>query len=133
MNELNMHEREARPSAGFCLHDLYAHPRAVEVVCEAEGCGARWGVADLREWLLGEAEDQLRTATELSRALPDLLQIKLTASMIRGYALRHGDRLPRKPPHPLDKLKSPRYRVGDLIALVKELQIGQPIRDRVGT
>lgn len=114
MNELNEHERKARPGAEFCSHDLYAHPRAVEVVCEAEGCGAMWGVAELREWLLGEAEDQLRTATELSRALPDLLRMHITAATIRGWA-RYG-KITQHPPVPgSDRPKDPTYRVGDVI------------------
>ncbi len=114
MNELSEHARKARPGAEFCLHDLYAHPHAVEVTCEADGCGATWGVAELREWLLGEAEDQLRTATELSRALPDLLRIHITAATIRGW-YRHG-KIAQHPPVPTsDRPKDPTYRVGDVI------------------
>lgn len=106
-----------------CGADLYCHPRAKVVACpNTPECDAEYNVEDRREWLLQKAEDQLLTAAELSRALPNLLQQPLTASAIRGYARRHGDKLPQKAPHAKDPNKSPRYRVGDLLALLHDIR-----------
>jgi hypothetical protein len=108
-----------------CKADLYAHPRALSVACRNSPCEAEYNVSDRRAWLLEQVEDQLRTAAELSRALPNLLQQPLSASAIRGLARRHGDKLPQKDPHPKDPMKAPRYRVGDLIALLHEMRADQ--------
>lgn len=106
-----------------CGADLYAHPHSKVVACpNTPECDAEYNVEDRREWLLQKAEDQLLTAAELSRALPNLLQQPLTASAIRGYARRHGDKLPQKAPHAKDPNKSPRYRVGDLLALLHDIR-----------
>ena len=100
-----------------CTTDLYAHPRKAEVACR--GCDAVYDITSRRQWLLGQAEDQLLTATEMSRALPGLLQKPLTAAMIRGLAFR--GRLTQHPPLP-NRPKDPVYRVGDVIDLVTSLE-----------
>lgn len=101
-----------------CTADLYAHPRRNDVACRS--CGLVYEIAPRRRWLLEHAEDQLLTAVEISRALPGLLQQKLTAAMVRGWA--HRGRLTPKPPHPADRAKNPRYRVGDVMNLINETQ-----------
>jgi hypothetical protein len=100
-----------------CDKDLYAHPRAAEVACKTPECGAIYPIEARRRWLLGKAEDQLRTATELSRALPELLQRPLTASQIRAWAFQ--GRLAKHPPLP-NRPNDPVYRVGDIIDLCSE-------------
>jgi hypothetical protein len=102
---------------GDCGKDLYAHPSKAEVKCRNPECGAIYPLDERRRWLLGKAEDQLRTATDLSRALSGLLGEKLTASMIRAWA--HQGRLAKHPPLP-DRPKDPTYKVGDVIDLCNE-------------
>jgi len=108
-----------------CDRDLYAHPSAAEVECKTPDCGAAYPIEARRRWLLGKADDQLLTAVELSRALPNLLQRPLTAAMIRGYA--HRGRLTQHPPLKLDG--PPLYRCGEVIMLLNEIaneQAGRP-------
>lgn len=100
-----------------CGWDLYAHPRRAVVACRNDECGAEYEIASRREWLLKQAEDQLRTATEISRALPNLLQRPLTAAKIRGWA--YTGRLAKHPPLP-DRPNEPVYRIGDVIDLCRE-------------
>jgi len=99
-----------------CGVDLYAHPRASDVSCR--NCARDYNIDTRRKWMLTKAEDQLLTATEMSRALPGLLQQQLTASMIRGLA--HRGRLTAHPPLP-DRPREPVYRVGDVIELLHEI------------
>lgn len=103
-----------------CGGDLYAHPKATHVECR--NCShPPYNVAERRRWLLERAEDQLLTATELSRALPGLLQAPLTAATIRGWA-RWGKITPHPPlPH---KPNDPVYRVGDVITHLNEVRRG---------
>lgn len=99
-----------------CGVDLYAHPRASDVSCR--NCARDYDIDSRRKWMLKQAEDQLLTATEMSRALPGLLQQQLTAAMIRGLA--HRGRLAAHPPHH-SRPRDPLYRVGDVIELLNEL------------
>jgi hypothetical protein len=100
-----------------CDKDLYAHPRAAEVECRTPDCGAIYPIEARRRWLLGKAEDQLRTAAELSRALPELLQRPLTASMIRAWA--HQGRIVKHPPLQ-NRPNDPLYSVKDVIDICNE-------------
>ena len=102
-----------------CTTDLYAHPRAKEVACRNTDCDAVYDITSRREWLLEQAEDQLLTATEMSRALPGLLQKPLTAAMIRGLAFR--GRLTQHPPLP-NRPKDPVYRVGDVLDILTSME-----------
>ncbi|UJW32405.1 hypothetical protein L3Q67_01045 [Saccharothrix sp. AJ9571] len=92
-----------------CEADIYATPGARMAACP--GCGAHWATADRREFLLNAVDDQLATATEISRALSGLGR-PVTAAMIRGYA--HRGHLAQYPPHPLDPRGHTRYRIGDV-------------------
>lgn len=98
-----------------CGKDLYAHPAAAEVTCRNPECGRIYPIDARRVWLLGKAEDHLLSAAAMSRALPDLLQVKLTADMIKGYARR--GRLTQHPAHP-KRPNDPLYRVGDVRDLI---------------
>ena len=100
-----------------CTTDLYAHPRKAEVECR--GCAAVYDIAARRGWLLEQAEGQLLTATEMSRALPGLLQKPLTASMIRGLA--HRGRLTQHPADPR-RPREPLYRVGQVIDVLTSME-----------
>lgn len=101
-----------------CGEDLYAHPKARGVVCRNSECEAEYDIGYRREWLLRQAEGQLLTATEMSWALPELLQRKLTASTIRNYA--HRGRLTQHPPHP-HRPREPLYLVREVLDLLAEL------------
>lgn len=109
-----------------CDKDLYAHPSAAEVKCINPECGAVYPIEARRQWLLGKAEDQLLTATEMSRALPGLLGKPLTAAMLRGYA--HRGRLTQHPPLP--NRKDPLYKVGEVLDLLRDVAEGEPGRPR---
>jgi len=100
-----------------CQRDLYGAKGRPLVACPE--CGAQWDADERRRYMLKAMEDELLTATELSRALPNYLQRPddkpLTASMVRGYARRgrliaHG-----YAPGSGD----PRYRVGDLLDILE--------------
>ncbi|MFD8496302.1 hypothetical protein [Amycolatopsis sp. NPDC059657] len=102
----------------LCPEDLYGIPDRATVVCPT--CGMEWSMADRRQWLLHEVEDQLQTATEMSRALPTYLDQPLTAAMVRGYAARgrilpHGYRQ-------RGQQSDPTYRVGDVIDLLNQIR-----------
>ncbi|WP_116201294.1 hypothetical protein [Amycolatopsis circi] len=109
-----------------CDRDLYGLPDRAFVAC---ACGWEWDIQERRAWMLKAMEDQLLTATELSRALPTYLDRPddkpVTASMIRGYAARgrllpHSDAASEDPL--LDEVprgrRAPRYRVGDVLDLL---------------
>lgn len=106
---------------------LYVEQGASHVTCPAPRCGRTWRVEDRLDWLMTQADGQLVTATEASRALPglvgeDLLGGRpLTADKIRGWARR--GRITVYRPHPHDWTvddaghpvqPAPRFRVGDL-------------------
>ncbi len=95
---------------GPCPHcgaDLYTPPGRAHVQC---GCGQTTDTSERRDWLLEQVRDQLDTASGIARALPGLLPIRLTPSMIRGYA--HRGRLAARPALADGK---PRYRIGDVL------------------
>jgi hypothetical protein len=102
-----------------CTTDLYAHPRAKEAACRNVDCDAVYDIEARRTWLLEQAEGQLLTATEMSRALPGLLQKPLTAATIRGLA--HRGRLTQHPADPR-RPRDPLYRVGEVIDLLTSIE-----------
>ncbi|MGW3992391.1 hypothetical protein ACWEF6_02775 [Amycolatopsis sp. NPDC004772] len=100
-----------------CQRDLYGAKGRPWVACPE--CGAEWDAVERRRWMLHRMRDELLTATELSRALPNYLERPddkpVTASMIRGYAKRgrlvaHGY---------APGSQDPRYRVGDLLDILE--------------
>ncbi|WP_409186461.1 hypothetical protein F9C11_20420 [Amycolatopsis sp. VS8301801F10] len=117
-----------------CDRDLYGLPNRASVVCPA--CGWEWDIQERRDWMLRAMENQLLTATELSRALPTYLDREVTASMIRGYAARgrlvqHADSEPSEddlldvPSSGRERRRVPRYRVGDVLDLLAAQSIPQ--------
>lgn len=121
-----------------CQRDLYGLPQRAVVSCPE--CGSEWDVEARRQHMLASMEDQLLTATEMSRALPNYLarpgDKPITASMIRGYALRgrllaHGEAAASEQDLMDDaqlvrekrargRAMAPRYRVGDLLDILEE-------------
>lgn len=93
---------------GPCPADLYTKPTAATATCP--DCRTQWDTTERRHWLLSLVDDQLATATEISRALPTLINAPITAAMIRNYADR--GRIARRPP---DAHGRPRYRIGDVL------------------
>lgn len=102
---------EARWYAGPCAcgRDLYARVRASAITCQ---CGQTYDVQARRDELLGQVEDRLATATEISRAVTTLGH-QVTPAAIRGYV--HRGRLQRRTN---DQQGRPLYRVGDVLTLV---------------
>lgn len=114
-----------------CQRDLYGAKDRRAVVCP--DCGWEFD-ADVRRRVMLEAmEDQLLTATEMSRALPSYLDQPLTASMVRGYALRgrllaHGTTDADPDDGAVEgvlvvagRRRAPRYRVGDVLDVLAEV------------
>lgn len=93
----------------ICDADVYARPGATTVLCR--WCDTEHPVDTRRAFLLDAARDQLVTAVDASRALPDLLGRPFTASVVRNLAAR--GRLTQHPPHHPDG--PPLYTVGDII------------------
>jgi hypothetical protein len=99
-----------------CQRDLYAKPKAAQVVCPA--CSHEWDVKQRRDWLLGLAEDVLASATEIARAVTRLGR-PVTPEAVRGYAARgrilaHSERL-------VGKRVIPLYRVGDVLDVIAQI------------
>lgn len=96
-----------------CEADLYVPPGLGVVQCRA--CGAVWDVGPRRDYLLSHVDDQLATPPEIARALSKL-GLPVTVKMIYGHIER--GHLTRHPPHALDPRGRPRYRVGDVRAIL---------------
>jgi hypothetical protein len=96
-----------------CEEDIYALPGRPVVQCRA--CGAVWDVAERRDYLLSKVDEQLATPPEITRALAEL-GLNVTVDVIYGHI--HRGHLTRHPPHPLDQRQRPRYRVGDVRAIL---------------
>lgn len=110
--------------------DLYGPPGASFVRCDR--CGKEHAGRETREWLLKQARDHLLTATDMSHALVDLVRdvmpgVTLTAGMIRGYARRGA--IARRPPHPGDRRRLPRYQVGEVMDHITRLAAARPSPD----
>lgn len=96
-----------------CETDMYVPPGLDVVQCRA--CGAVWEVGYRRDVLLSHVDDQLATPPEIARALSAVGQ-PVTVDQIYGH-VRRGH-LTRHPPHALDPRARPRYRVGDVRAIL---------------
>lgn len=108
-----------------CQRDLYGAKGRPIVVCPE--CGWESDVELRRKIMLSAMENQLLTATELSRALPNYLNRPhdkpVTPSMVRGYARRHPLLLPVRGYAPISG--DPRYRVGDLLDILEPATISE--------
>lgn len=103
-----------------CLAELYAKPGAVTVVCRQ--CRHTHDVAARRDWLLKQAEDQLAHAELIGRALASMGEA-VTPAAIRGLAFRG-----RIVQHGVDRYGRPTYRVGDVVEVVRDIEIEQSAR-----
>lgn len=108
-----------------CKRDLYAKAGAVVVACRP--CGLSYDVAERREYLLAEAEDQIVNATTIARASSWLADQALPADRVRKWAQRGrivAKAIDRCPTHlhdatpPKCRACQPLYRVGDALALL---------------
>jgi hypothetical protein len=68
----------------WCQHELYARPRATEVVCQI--CGSEWVVEERLRFLRSIAEDQVLQIPALSRLLAALGFDQATEKAIRSKA-----------------------------------------------
>lgn len=108
-----------------CPRDLYAAKDRSTVVCPE--CRCSHDTAYRRKRMLDAMENQLLSATELSRALPPYLDREVTANMIYGYAKRgrlvaHGSVLAEVNSNLTVKGRQiPRYRVGDVLDVLAEV------------
>lgn len=95
------------------------------VYCSTEGCGAEYDMAERRVWLLEAAYDRLLTATEMSRAIRELVPggKPLSPSLISLWA--HRGRITKYLPHPRDAHKRPRYRVEDVVQIARDMLMGE--------
>jgi hypothetical protein len=105
-----------------CGEDLYISVRPGQlpeyVTCATEGCGARYPMKARRAWLLEAAYDRLLTAAEMSRAIGELIPGKpISPNRISQWAAR--GKITKYLPHPKDPHKKPRFRVEDIITMVR--------------
>lgn len=129
--ELEVEGGDGDTVMGECARDLYGATDRSVVVCPA--CGWEWDIHARRRHMLVAMEDQLLTATELSRALPSYLEQPLTASMVRGYAARgrlvaHGTADADPDDGAVEgvlvvagRRRAPRYRVGDVLDVLADV------------
>lgn len=96
----------------ICDADLYALDGHATITCRT--CGTTHDVADRRAVLLAAIDDQLGTAAEIARALAAYADIDLRVERVRQWYSR--GKIAQYPPR--DSERSPRYRVGDVRALV---------------
>jgi hypothetical protein len=106
----------------YCGQDLYVTVRPGQlpehVTCATDGCGARYPMQARRVWLLEQAYDRLLTAAEMSRAISELIPGKpISPNRIAQWAAR--GKITKYLPHPKDPHKKPRFRVEDIIVMVR--------------
>ena len=114
-----------------CAADLYAPINAVAVTCRGEHddttpCGAVFDIPSRRVWLLEQAQDQLRTARQLSAELPWIAGVTVTAKLIGMWSVR-GKITPFLP-HPQDPDRAARFRVGEVIDRAREMAVDRQSR-----
>ncbi|MEV6897475.1 hypothetical protein [Amycolatopsis sp. NPDC051372] len=137
--DLHLGDDENGDPIALCQRDLYGLANRAYVVCP--DCGVEWEMQARRDHMLEAMREQLLTATELSRALPNYLDRPddkpVTAAMIRGYAKRgrlvaHGESAASEDDlmDGVEQLRrgrayAPRYRVGDLLDLLEAQTIAE--------
>ena len=94
-----------------CAGELYALAGRAAVACPR--CGAEYGVADRRAWLLSEAWGMVATGPDIARALAgEAFGLEVNLSTLRRWASE--GKLER-----VDTVRGrPRYRVGDVVDLL---------------
>lgn len=100
-----------------CGADMYVGMRAETVHCPTPDCDATYPIAERRLWLLEQAYDRLLTASEMARAIPQLLGRPISAGLITKWAER--GRIAKHAPHHRDPHHRPRYKVEDVINLAR--------------
>lgn len=115
--------RAIEPDTIGCGKDLYASLNAFTVTCHTDSCTAEYNIETRRIWLLEQAVDQLRTTTQLSRELPWIAGVVISAKLIGMWAAR--GKLTKYLPHPHDTRQATRYRIGEVIELAREMATDQ--------
>lgn len=109
------------PEAEACGATLYGQAKAKQHRC-AE-CGRLWNVDELRPYFVTRAREWLATATEISRALPALGELRATPERIRKWKqrgrLQVRGSIVRKNRDGVD-VEQPTYRVGDVEDLLSQ-------------
>lgn len=115
-------------SANGCTHDIYTDPAQATATCAV--CGARHDVAERRAIMLSHVEDVLATAAEIARAVATYGADGdfLTVTRIRQWK-RRGRIVPRG----VDKRGDPKYRVGDVLDLVRHAGRRRPLQKAAKT
>jgi hypothetical protein len=109
----------------WCMAELYANPGATYVRCR--GCGTTFDVTERRKWLRAEAEGTLAHAELIARAAPVLDDnVKITSSQIRNLADRG-----RIAQHGADTAARPLYRIGEVLAVVRDIRARKDARAQV--
>lgn len=104
--------------AGYCTEcDLALHAKIGAPQVKCTGCEKSFSVEATRDQMWVEAQDQLGTAAEISRAISWLGQVPLTADRIYKWVERK--RLPQRGHITYRGREVPIYRIGDVAALVE--------------
>jgi hypothetical protein len=106
---------------GECPEELWAPRWAEEVICR--GCGGEWNVAERREWMLGNVEDEVGTASFLSALLTRLGKPVTVAEIHKMARTQKGSETPPLIAVREDRNRRRYYRAGD----VMELAFGQKV------
>lgn len=110
------------PDAEACGATLYGQAKAKQHRCP--DCNRLWNVDELRPYFVTQAREWLATATEISRALPALGELRATPERIRKWKQRgrlqvRGSVVVGKNAAG-DDIEQPRYRVGDVEDLLSQ-------------
>jgi hypothetical protein len=110
------------PDAEACGATLYGRAKAKQHTCTE--CGRLWNVDELRPYFVTRAREWLATATEISRALPALGELRATPERIRKWKQRgrlqvRGHVVVGKNAAGED-IEQPTYRVGDVEDLLSQ-------------
>jgi hypothetical protein len=108
----SVHIVEADGERIYCDAELYAPAGWQGIRCP--GCGTMHAISQRREVMLSAVAEQLLTAVECSRALTAMTGAEVSVNTIRSWA--HRGKLDQHDPR--EGETSPRYRVGDVEALV---------------
>lgn len=101
-----------------CPAWLYVPLHAQVARCPSPDCDAEYDVAERRAWLLEQTVDRLMTAAEIARDLPWIAGLRIDRKLINKWAGR--DRIRRYDPHPADPHAAPRFRVGEVLELLRD-------------
>ncbi len=116
-------ERTYAGPCGECGADVYAKLGAALVVCP--GCQWECGIAERKEWLLGQLHDRLATASEIAHIVT-VLDVPLTPELVRRWASPRGpDKAAKLLARGTDTRGRPLYKVADARELLARKAAGK--------